>query len=151
MRVSWREIGLVMAGAIWITLSGSPVLAASRMGGMTDDSVCDVGRTQVPVKPENIRAEDFIKTQCKNGQVLTGASTVAYGNAMPEIEYLAKRYCLMAEIQMWGSAEYFLGIRQEWVHARCVIAKLGKEDRQEGLSPASDRFRRSSVSGAAAP
>lgn len=100
--------------------------AASRLGGATDDSVCDVGSTDRRVA--GVAApQAFIKTSCKNGQLLMGTSVVPLGSGDPEILELARAYCRIADIQSTRTQANMAGITMEYEQVRCVLQKLRTE------------------------
>lgn len=121
MTTKWQA---VCAAALTLLASlGEPgAQAASRFSGSTDDSVCDVGRTDQRTRP-NVEAFDFVKSRCKNGQLLTGSGPVPAGGYEPEIEALAKRYCRIADIEATRTEGSLAGIRVEFSQVRCKIGK----------------------------
>lgn len=100
-----------------------PAGAASLVGGQTDDSVCDLGSA-----PQNARklstAVDFIRTQCKNGQVLVGSGIVPAGGFDSEVARLARTFCRMADIQIRRTQGSMAGLVMEIDEVRCAIGKL---------------------------
>lgn len=102
-----------------------PGWAASRLGGETDDSVCDVGPTYERSRDET-RAGDFIRSSCRNGQVLIGASVVPAGGFESEIMRLAKANCRIADIQAQRVRRSTGPIFMEFDEVRCRIEKLQK-------------------------
>lgn len=103
--------------------AGAPAFAVSRLGAATDDSVCDVGSTDrraAGVMPPR----EFVKSKCRNGQVLLGISVVPVGTSQSEIAELASRYCLIAGIQSSRSMSNMAGIAMEYEQVRCVIEKM---------------------------
>ena len=107
---------------IVLTIGSANTNAASRLGGQTDDSVCDVGKTYQRSRPDII-AFEFIRDHCENGQMLIGSSMVPVGNFEPEIEALAKRFCRIADIDIKRTENENLGIRAAYSHVRCKIIK----------------------------
>jgi hypothetical protein len=98
-------------------------VAASRFGGSTDDSVCDVGNTDRRVQGV-MSPQAFIKQSCKNGQLLVGNSVVPLGSSAPEIVELAQTYCRIADIQSRRSRANMAGIDMEYEEVRCRLEKL---------------------------
>lgn len=100
-----------------------PSGAASLVGGQTDDSVCDLGSA-----PHNARklsaAGDFIRAQCKNGQMLVGSSIVPVGGFDSEVVRLARTFCRMADIQTRRTQGNMGGLVMEIDEVRCTIGKL---------------------------
>lgn len=100
-----------------------PAGSASLVGGQTDDSVCDLGRA-----PQNARklsaAGDFIRAQCKNGQILIGSSIVPVGGADSDVVRLARTLCRMADIQTRRTQGNMAGLIMEIDEVRCTIGKL---------------------------
>ena len=100
-----------------------PAGAASLVGGQTDDSVCDLGSA-----PQNARklsaAGDFIRAQCKNGQVLVGSGIVPAGGFDSEVVRLARTFCRMADIQIRRTQGNMAGLVMEIDEVRCTIGKL---------------------------
>ena len=100
-----------------------PAGAASLVGGQTDDSVCDLGSA-----PQNARklsaAGDFIRAQCKNGQVLVGSGIVPAGRFDAEVVRLARTFCRMADIQTRRTQGNMAGLVMEIDEVRCIIGKL---------------------------
>jgi len=103
-----------------------PAGAASLVGGQTDDSVCDLGSA-----PQNARklsaAGDFIRAQCKNGQVLVGSAivpaAVSYESA---VVLLARDFCRMSDIQTRRTQGNMGGLVMEIDEVQCPIGKLPK-------------------------
>ncbi len=102
-----------------------PASAASLVGGQTDDSVCDLGSA-----PQNSRklsvAGDFIRAQCKNGQVLVGSGIVPAGGFDSEVVRQARTFCRLADIQTRRTQGNMSGIVLEIDEVRCSIKKLPK-------------------------
>lgn len=100
-----------------------PTGAASLVGGQTDDSVCDLGSA-----PQNARklsaAGDFIRAQCKNGQVLVGSGIVPAGGFDSEVVRLARAFCRVADIQTKRTQGNMAGLVMEIDEVRCIIGKL---------------------------
>lgn len=119
----WRGVAGLLAGAVVAAVALGWV--AARLGGETGDSVCDVGRTQEPGR-DGARAGDFIRVQCKNGQMLVGSSVVPAGGFESEILGLAKRYCRVADIQVRRTHENAGPFLVEFEAVRCRIEKLPK-------------------------
>ncbi len=118
-----RGLALALAGVLIGT--SAPAGAAARLGGQTDDSVCDVGSTASRSR-EWPEAGDFIRAKCRNGQLLMGSSVVPAGNFDPEITALARAFCRIADIQArrtQGSAGPLIMAFEE---VRCRIEKLPK-------------------------
>ena len=109
--------------AALVACIGTPALAVSRLGTATDDSVCDVGSTDRRA-PGVIAPREFVKSKCKNGQVLLGISVVPVGTSPSEIAELASRYCLVAGIQSSRSMSNMAGIEMAYEQVRCVIEKM---------------------------
>jgi len=103
----------------------APASAASLVGGQTYDSVCDLGSV-----PQNARklsaAGDFIRAQCKNGQVRVGSGIVPAGGFDSEVVRLARTFCRMADIQIRRTQGNMAGIVMEFDEVRCIIGKLPK-------------------------
>lgn len=120
----WKRCwgGLLAVAAVCVATQS---WAVSRQGGATDDSVCDLGRTYERNR-DNSWVGDFIKTQCKNGQLLIGSSVVPVGGFESEIMGLSKANCQIADIQ----ARRFQGnagpMGMEFEEVRCRITKLPK-------------------------
>ena len=102
-----------------------PAGAASLVGGQTDDSVCDLGSA-----PQNARklsaAGDFIRAQCKNGQVLVGSGIVPAGGFDSEVVRLTRTFCRLADIQTRRTQGNMAGLVMEIDEVRCSIEKLPK-------------------------
>ncbi|MBC7207241.1 MAG: hypothetical protein H5U27_12065 [Methyloversatilis sp.] len=100
-----------------------PAGAASLVSGQTDDFVCDLGSA-----PQNARklsaAGDFIRAQCKNGQVLIGSGIVPVGGADSDVVRLARTFCRMADIQTRRTQGNMAGLVMEIDEVRCIIGKL---------------------------
>ena len=97
--------------------------AESRLGGETDDSVCDVGATYKRHNTWPVAA-DFVRARCKNGQLLMGSSIVPAGGFDSEIKRLTRGFCRIADIQLQRTAGELLGIPTEFEEGRCKIEKL---------------------------
>ena len=102
-----------------------PAGAASLVGGQTDDSVCGLGSA-----PQNARklsaAGDFIRAQCKNGQVLVGSGIVPAGGFDSDVVRLARTFCRLADIQTRRTQGNMSGLVMEIDEVRCSIEKLPK-------------------------
>ncbi|MCW5287483.1 hypothetical protein [Verminephrobacter eiseniae] len=100
-----------------------PAGAASLVGGQTDDSVCDLGSA-----PQNARklsaAGDFIRAQCKNGQVLVGSGIVPVGGFDSEVVRQARTFCRLVDIQTRRIQGNMAGLVMEIDEVRCTIGKL---------------------------
>lgn len=118
-----RGLALALAGALIGT--AVPAGAVARLGGQTDDSVCDVGATQQRNRdwPE---VADFIRAKCKNGQLLMGSSVVPAGGFDSEITVLARGLCRIADIQARRTQGNMAGIVMEYDEVRCKLEKLPK-------------------------
>lgn len=103
----------------------SPGWAVTRQGGATDDSVCDVGRTYERSR-DGVSSWEFVRTQCKNGQLLTGTSVVPIGGGETEIMGLAKTFCRIADIQSRRFQGNVGPLGMEFEEARCRVEKLPK-------------------------
>nr|WP_181392189.1 hypothetical protein [Laribacter hongkongensis] len=102
-----------------------PTGAASLVGGQTDDSVCDLGRAPLNVRKLSA-ASDFIRAQCKKGQVLVGTGIVPAGGFDSEVVRLARTFCRMADIQTQRTQGDMGGLVMEIDEVRCTIGKLPK-------------------------
>lgn len=120
-----RRRGLALALAGLLICPVAPAGAVSRLGGQTDDSVCDVGSTASRSR-EWPEAADFIRARCKNGQLLLGSSVVPAGNFDPEITVLARAFCRIADIQARRTAGSAGPLMMEFEEVRCRIEKLPK-------------------------
>lgn len=102
-----------------------PAGAASLVGGQTDDSVCDLGSAGQNARklPE---AGDFVRAQCKNGQVLMGSSIVPVGGFDSDVVRLARAFCRMSEVQTRRTQGNMGGLVMEIDEVRCTIGKLPK-------------------------
>lgn len=110
----------LMFGALLGT--AEPVEAAAREGGRTDDSVCDLGRLYNR-SSELPDAYQFVRTQCKNGQVLMAIAVVPAGNFDSQAKGVGYEFCSIAELQL----RQFAGpVSLEFEEVRCVISKLPK-------------------------
>lgn len=103
--------------------AAAPAMAVSRLGAATDDSVCDVGSTDRRAAGL-IPPAEFVKSKCRNGQLLIGISVVPLGSSQPEIAELASRYCTIAGIQSSRSVSNMAGIAMEYEQVRCTIEKM---------------------------
>jgi hypothetical protein len=78
--------------------------------------------------PQNARklsaAGDFIRAQCKNGQVLVGSGIVPAGGFDSEVVRLARTFCRMADIQTRRTQGNMAGLVMEIDEVRCIIGKL---------------------------
>jgi hypothetical protein len=102
-----------------------PAWAVTRQGGATDDSVCDVGRTHERSR-DGVSSWEFVRTQCKNGQLLMGTSVVPVGGGETEIMGLAKTFCRIADIQSRRFQGAVGPLGMEFEEARCRVDKLPK-------------------------
>jgi hypothetical protein len=118
-----RAVLVVLASIAIFT--AMPVQAASRLGGQTDDSVCDVGKTWQRVNGVPATGE-FVRTSCKNGQLLMGVSVAPAGDFDSEIVVLARTLCRIADIQTRRNQGDMGGIVMEYDEVRCKIEKLPK-------------------------
>jgi hypothetical protein len=109
-------VGLLAVGSM-------PAVAVSRLGGVTDDSVCDLGSLEQR-QADVPSAAAFVKAKCKNGQLLMGKSVVPLGSGQSEIMNLARAYCRIADIQVNRIRGGMMGVPMEWDEVRCPIAKL---------------------------
>lgn len=100
-----------------------PAGAASLVGGQTDDSVCDLGSASQNAR-KIYEAGDFIRAQCKNGQVLVGSGIVPAGGFDSEVVRLARTFCRMADIQTRRTQGNMAGLVMEIDEVRCTIGKL---------------------------
>lgn len=117
-----RLASTLVATSALLATNGS--WAAPRLGGVTDDSVCDVGSTEQR-REGALAPREFIERQCKNGQLLVGVSVVpAGGMSEPLITALARTYCRIADVQVVRSVRDIGGLTMEYEEARCVISKL---------------------------
>jgi hypothetical protein len=96
--------------------------AASRGGGATDDSVCEIGSMED--RSSKIDPYDFVQKSCRNGQLLTGTSVVPLGSNGAQIENLAGRYCLRAEIEVRYFKKPVAGMEWDYAAVKCKISKL---------------------------
>jgi hypothetical protein len=106
-------------------LLAAPAWAVTRQGGSTDDSVCDVGRTYERSR-DSASSWEFVRTQCKNGQLLMGTSVVPVGGGETEIMGLAKTFCRIADIQSRRFQGSVGPLGMELEEARCRVEKLPK-------------------------
>jgi hypothetical protein len=106
-------------------LLAAPAWAVSRQGGATDDSVCDVGRTHERSR-DGVSSWEFVRTQCKHGQLLMGTSVVPVGGGETEIMGLAKTFCRIADIQSRRYQGAVGPLGMEFEEARCRVEKLLK-------------------------
>jgi len=113
-------LSLALVGALMCTTA--PAWAVSRLGGQTDDSVCDAGSTAARSREWPI-TWDFVKARCKNGQVLLGSSIESATGGF-EIEGMAKSFCRIADIQLYTTAGNLAGLPVRFGHVRCKIEKL---------------------------
>ena len=97
--------------------------AASRFGTPSDDSVCDVGDAAKRAAGV-MSAEAFVKTRCRNGQVLVGTGVVPLGSSPSDIALLAMKSCAAATIESSRSSEVMGGISVDVERVRCPISKL---------------------------
>lgn len=118
-----RRVGGMLAAVVICAIQ--PAGAASLLGGQTDNSVCDLGTA-----PQNSRkiyqASDFIRAQCKNGQVLVGSGIVPAGGSDAEVVRLARSFCRVADIQIRRTQADMGGLIMEIDEVRCTIGKLPK-------------------------
>ena len=123
-RISWL---LQMLLAAIFALHVATSQGASREGGLTDESVCDVGDT-VRSSSKLKSPFDFVKSECKNGQLLLASGVVpAGGFTLSKSEELAKNLCLIADIELkrtTGGGP--TGTLWEIDNVRCKITKLPK-------------------------
>ncbi|ABM60729.1 hypothetical protein Veis_5043 (plasmid) [Verminephrobacter eiseniae EF01-2] len=116
-----RRGGAVLASLLICVIE--PAGAASLVGGQTDDSVCDLGSA-----PQNARklsaAGDFIRAQCKNGQVLVGSGIVPVGGFDSEVVRQARTFCRLVDIQTRRIQGNMAGLVMEIDEVRCTIGKL---------------------------
>lgn len=102
-----------------------PAGAASLVGGQTDDSVCDLGSATQNARKLSA-AGDFIRAQCKNGQVLVGSGIVPAGGFDSDVVRLARTFCRLADIQTRRTQGNMAGLVMEIDEVRCSIEKLPK-------------------------
>jgi hypothetical protein len=69
-------------------------------------------------------AGDFIRAQCKNGQILIGSGIVPAGGFDSEVVRLARTFCRMADIQTRRTQGNMAGLVMEIDEVRCIIGKL---------------------------
>lgn len=117
--------GLALALAGMLIGAAAPAGAVARLGGQTDDSVCDVGSTASRSQEWPVAAE-FVRAKCKNGQLLMGSSVVPVGNFDPEIVVLARAFCRIADIQARRTAGSAGPLMMAFEEVRCRIEKLPK-------------------------
>lgn len=125
IRQNIHQAGLVLALAGTLICAAAPAGAVSRLGGQTDDSVCDVGSTASRSR-EWPEAAEFVRAKCRNGQLLLGSSVVPAGNFDPEITVLARAFCRIADIQARRIAGSAGPLMMEFEEVRCRIEKLPK-------------------------
>lgn len=111
--------------AFAVGLLAAPAWAVSRQGGATDDSVCDVGRTYERSR-DGVSSWEFVRTQCKNGQLLMGTSVLPVGGGETEIMGLAKTFCRIADIQSRRFQGNVGPLGMEFEEARCRVEKQPK-------------------------
>ena len=111
--------------AFAVGVLAAPAWAVSRQGGATDDSVCDVGRTYERSR-DGVSSGEFVRTKCKNGQLLMGTSVVPVGAGETEIMGLAKTFCRIADIQSRRFQGSVGPLGMELEEARCRVEKLPK-------------------------
>ena len=113
----------VVVAALAASLAGAQ--AASRYGGPTDDSVCDVG--DMSRRAAGMLSPDaYVKATCRNGQALIGSSVVPLGSAQSDIALLAVKSCVAADIEIRRSSDNVGGVVMEIERVRCRISKLPK-------------------------
>lgn len=103
----------------------SPVYAEARFGGQTDESVCDVGRTDQRSSKWPTGWE-FVRAKCKNGQALMANGIVPVGGFDSEAVGLARAFCRMSDIQSRRTQGNMAGLVIENDEVRCTIEKLPK-------------------------
>ena len=100
-----------------------PPGAAPPVGAQTAAAVRGAGSA-----PQNARklsaAGDFIRAQCKNGQMLVGSGIVPAGRFDAEVVRLARTFCRMADIQTRRTQGSMVGLVMEIDEVRCTIEKL---------------------------
>ena len=116
-----RRGGAVLASLLICAIE--PTGAASLVGGQTDDSVCDLGSASQNARKLSA-AGDFIRAQCKNGQMLVGSGIVPAGGFDSEVVRLARTFCRMADIQTRRTQGNMAGLVMEIDEVRCIIGKL---------------------------
>jgi len=116
-------LALTLVGVAICT--AAPAGAVARLGGQTDDSVCDVGSTASRSR-EWPEAAEFVRAKCRNGQLLLGSSVVPAGNFDPEITVLARAFCRIADIQARRIAGSAGPLMMEFEEVHCRIEKLPK-------------------------
>jgi hypothetical protein len=121
-----RKTAIRRGGAVLASLligAIEPAGAASLVGGQTDDSVCDLGSASQNARKLSA-AGDFIRAQCKNGQMLVGSGIVPAGGFDSEVVRLARTFCRMADIQTRRTQGNMAGLVMEIDEVRCTIEKL---------------------------
>jgi hypothetical protein len=116
----WGAALVIVAGGL-----AFPGWAVTRQGGVTDDSVCDLGRTYERSR-DGVSAWEFVRAQCKNGQLLIGISVVPVGGGETEIMGLSKAFCRIADIQSRRFQGHAGPLGMELEEARCRLEKLPK-------------------------
>lgn len=120
---SGASVMTVLVGAL---MASTPAAAVSRLGGGTDDSVCDLGSLEQR-RADALGPGEFVKAKCKNGQLLMGKSVVPLGSSQSDIMNLARTYCRIADIQANRIRGDMMGLPMEWDEVRCRIEKLKTE------------------------
>lgn len=115
-----RSVLAVLASVVICT--SFPVHAASRSNRQTDDSVCDLG--VVHTRDEGV--PDFVRAQCKNGQVLMGSGLgmAGLGYSSSNIAILAQTFCTIAGIQVSRIQVNDNNLVGNGYGVRCIITKL---------------------------
>lgn len=115
----WGWITVIAMGC----LAGSNAPAVSRFGAPSDDSVCDVG--DAAKRASGVMSADaFVKTKCRNGQMLMGTSAVPVGSSLSDIALLAMKSCAAATIESSRVTEVLGGVSVDVERIRCPISKL---------------------------
>ena len=114
-----------VAIATTVVECSGPAFAVARLGGETDDSVCDVGRTDQRMTGA-LGPQNFVATKCRNGQLLMATSVVPAGGFEPATTSLGKTFCRIADIQSRRFQENVGPLPMEFEELRCQIAKLPK-------------------------
>lgn len=121
-----KKIIIVLCIGIFTGFIG-PTYAASLVDEQTDDSVCDLGHASKNTgKLSSLdKGVDFISSKCRNGQVLIGSSIVPASSSDSTVITLAKKFCMIADIQT-KRTQIVLGgsLPMEIDEVRCTIKKL---------------------------
>jgi hypothetical protein len=109
--------------ALALILAMAPAIPASRLGGTTDDSVCDAGATHSRAA---LSTGEFVKTSCKNGQLFIATSLVELNGQDSEGVAIGKTICTIADMQVQRVTRMVSVIAKEFDDVRCRITKLSK-------------------------